>query len=454
MSQLSLINLRISTHSSPPSSKSGSNRSSTSSIQSDSSTGSETDGPAAYHVNLLNLIPSLQLPPPLRGMSRLRATAQRQFAPRFDALGILAKAVMRPQPVIHLGPIGTSRQTTLPPQTLKVTDVNTDHTASCVIVDLDLPDRPLVWASDSFCQMSGYALEDIRGRNPRFMQAPGGHVLSPPNSDSSDEDDAQSGPAPNERFPPSTSPHDVAESQPQPSRPPPVVVPGSGSGSSSTNLGSSTETVSSAPKPEDIPAPTTSDAYIHPPQSHVSPGSQRTHTNHDTVRYIKSKLDANEELQCVVLNYRKDGTPFWNWLSVVPVPGFNWDKGGMLESWSISYSSHNKSCELCRPDTIFAPNRERHRWFRLRANETRPLGAAAYYLSRLYQPPKSSSTSNFSCQLKSGNSRGVPSANPRVRKSAVLLDTITAISSSLVLVASLDKMQLAFVVNVNASPTI
>ncbi|GAB1521249.1 hypothetical protein RhiTH_004340 [Rhizoctonia solani] len=247
-------------------------------------------------------------------MSRLRATAQRQFAPRFDALGILAKAVMRPQPVIHLGPI--------------------DHTASCVIVDLDLPDRPLVWASDSFCQMSGYALEDIRGRNPRFMQAPGGHVLSPPNSDSSDEDDAQSGPAPNERFPPSTSPHDVAESQPQPSRPPPVVVPGSGSGSSSTNSGSSTETVSSAPKPEDIPAPTTSDAYIHPPQSHVSPGSQRTHTNHDTVRYIKSKLDANEELQCVVLNYRKDGTPFWNWLSVVPVregERFRWHVGIMVD---------------------------------------------------------------------------------------------------------------------------
>ncbi|CCO29995.1 hypothetical protein BN14_04019 [Rhizoctonia solani AG-1 IB] len=113
MSQLSLINLRISASSSPPSSKSGSSRSSTSSIQSNSSTGSETDAPAAYHVNLLNLIPTLQLPPPLRGMSRLRATAQRQFAPHFDALGILAKAVMRPQPVIHLGPIGTSRHTTL-----------------------------------------------------------------------------------------------------------------------------------------------------------------------------------------------------------------------------------------------------------------------------------------------------------------------------------------------------
>ncbi|CAE6445543.1 unnamed protein product [Rhizoctonia solani] len=317
MSQLSLINLRISTNDSPPSSKSGSSCSSTSSIQSDSSTGSETDAPAAYHVNLLNLIPSLQLPPPLRGMSRLRATAQRQFTPRFDVLGILAKVVMRPRPVIHLGPI--------------------DHTASCVIVDLDLPDRPLVWASDSFCQMSGYALEDIRGRNPRFMQAPGGHVLSPPRSDSSDGDGAQPGPAPSEGFPPSTSYHDVAESQLPPSRPSPSVIPGSGSGSGlSTNSGSSTDTISTAPKSEGVPTLTgiSSPAHIPPPRSHVSAGSQRTHTNNDTVRYIKSKLDANEEVQSVILNYRKDGTPFWNWMSIVPVregDRFRWQVGIMVD---------------------------------------------------------------------------------------------------------------------------
>ncbi|CAE6418379.1 unnamed protein product [Rhizoctonia solani] len=281
MSQLSLLGLRISTATdSPPSSgKSGSSRSSASSIQSDSSTGSETDAPAAYHVNLLNLIPTLQVPPPLRGMSRLRAVAQRQFAPPLDVLAILAKVVMRPRPVIHLGPI--------------------DHTASCVIVDLDLADRPLVWASDSFCQMSGYALEDILGRNPRFMQAPGGHVLSPPSA------------------------HDE-KSTTTTTRPSPSVIPGSsGSGSSS-----STETVSTTSKPEEI------SSYIPPPNSHVPPGSQRSHTNNDTIRHIKSKLDANEEVQSVVLNYRKDGTAFWNWLSIVPVregERFRWHVGIMVD---------------------------------------------------------------------------------------------------------------------------
>ncbi|KAG8761611.1 blue light receptor, partial [Ceratobasidium sp. 423] len=311
MSQLSLIGLRISTTTdSPPSSKSGSSRSSASSIQSDSSTGSETDAPAAYHVNLLNLIPTLQVPPPLRGMSRLRAAAQRQFAPPLDVLGILAKVVMRPRPVIHLGPI--------------------DHTASCVIVDLDLPDHPLVWASDSFCQMSGYTLEDIRGRNPRFMQAPGGHALSPPSSSernsngrNSNDRNAQSGPVPTKGS--LTSSLDEEPVSPL-SRPSPSVVKGPGSSLANSGSSSSIETTSATPKPEEdpspptrIPSPPATYAYIPPPRSHVPAGSQRIHTNNDTIQNIKSKLDANEEVQSVVLNYRKDGTPFWNWLSIVPV---------------------------------------------------------------------------------------------------------------------------------------
>ncbi|KAJ1305229.1 hypothetical protein OPQ81_000258 [Rhizoctonia solani] len=315
MSQLSLIGLRISTTTnSPPSSKSGSSRSSASSIQSDSSTGSETDAPAAYHVNLLNLIPTLQVPPPLRGMSRLRAVAQRQFAPPLDVIGILAKVVMRPRPVIHLGPI--------------------DHTASCVIADLDLPDHPLVWASDSFCQMTGYALEDIRGRNPRFMQAPGGHVLSPPNPN---ERNAQSGPAATKGSS-STSSHDEKPASP-PSRPSLSVIKGSESSTANSGSSSSTETVSTTPKLEEAPAPTaasspTAYTYIPPPHSHVSPGSQRIHTDNETVRRIKLKLDANEEVQSVVLNYRKDGTPFWNWLSIVPVhegERFRWHVGIMVD---------------------------------------------------------------------------------------------------------------------------
>ncbi|QRW07543.1 hypothetical protein RhiLY_06542 [Ceratobasidium sp. AG-Ba] len=88
--QFSVLGLTVSARSS----SSSSSKSSESSVSSTS--GSESEGPAAYHTNLTNLLPSLQLPPPLRGMSRLRAIAQRQFVGHLDVLGILAKVVMRP----------------------------------------------------------------------------------------------------------------------------------------------------------------------------------------------------------------------------------------------------------------------------------------------------------------------------------------------------------------------
>ncbi|EFN57260.1 hypothetical protein CHLNCDRAFT_6687, partial [Chlorella variabilis] len=42
-----------------------------------------------------------------------------------------------------------------------------------VISDPSLPDCPIVFASDSFLQLTGYAREDILGRNCRFLQGPG-----------------------------------------------------------------------------------------------------------------------------------------------------------------------------------------------------------------------------------------------------------------------------------------
>ncbi|KAG9087913.1 blue light receptor [Ceratobasidium sp. 370] len=277
LDQFSLLGLTVSTRSSPASSRSSKSTASES--------GSDSDGPAAYHTNLTNLLPSLRLPPPLRGMSRLRAVAQRQCVGALDVLGILAKVVMRPHPVINLGPI--------------------DHTASCVIVDLDLPDHPLVWASESFCQMSGYALEDIRGRNPRFMQAPGGHVLALP--------------PPRLQQPQPRTPQSLVDERPPPSA----------NGMSKANSDESTKTVRPTPAPTPTPAHpqppsppverADQPAYIPPPHSHVAAGSERHHTSKTTVALIKAKLDAHEEVQVTVLNYRKDGTPFWNWLSVVPV---------------------------------------------------------------------------------------------------------------------------------------
>ncbi|KAF8603718.1 hypothetical protein BDV93DRAFT_473010 [Ceratobasidium sp. AG-I] len=297
--QISVLGLSISTAVSPKSSMSGksarSSKSRTSSAYSDSSASSaseasDSDGPAAYHTNLASLLPTLNLPPPLTGMSRLRAVAVRQWVGHLDILGVLAKVVMRPHPVINLGPI--------------------DHTASCVIVDLDLPDRPLIWASESFCQMSGYALEDIRGRNLRFMQAPGGEALVSDASRALKESNERMSPAVGSK--PKSPRHASSPRSPQ-SRPGPSTI----GGPSSTDSSSSTETVDATPTP--VPTPKPTHAYIPPPDSHVPAGSARKHTDQATVDTIRAKLDANEEIQATLLNYRCDGTPFWNYLSIVPV---------------------------------------------------------------------------------------------------------------------------------------
>lgn len=58
----------------------------------------------------------------------------------------------RPNPQIELGAI--------------------DCSVSLVLCDLELPDTPIVYTSDSFCDLTGYSKPEVLGRNCRFLQAP------------------------------------------------------------------------------------------------------------------------------------------------------------------------------------------------------------------------------------------------------------------------------------------
>lgn len=58
----------------------------------------------------------------------------------------------RPNPQIELGPI--------------------DCSVSLVLCDLELPDTPIVYTSDSFCELTGYDKAEVLGRNCRFLQKP------------------------------------------------------------------------------------------------------------------------------------------------------------------------------------------------------------------------------------------------------------------------------------------
>ena len=62
----------------------------------------------------------------------------------------------RPNPQVELGPV--------------------DCSCAILLCDLQQPDYPVVYASEAFCDLTGYALTEILGRNCRFLQSPDGKV--------------------------------------------------------------------------------------------------------------------------------------------------------------------------------------------------------------------------------------------------------------------------------------
>ncbi|KAK7747540.1 hypothetical protein SLS53_001795 [Cytospora paraplurivora] len=71
-----------------------------------------------------------------------------------DVLSVLLRIFARPNPTVDLGPI--------------------DGSVAMVVCDLALQDNPIIYASDAFQELTGYGIDEIRGRNCRLLQAPGG----------------------------------------------------------------------------------------------------------------------------------------------------------------------------------------------------------------------------------------------------------------------------------------
>jgi PAS domain S-box-containing protein len=67
------------------------------------------------------------------------------------------QVISRPNPKIDLGPI--------------------DCSVALLLCDLTQPDTPIVYASDPFCELTGYSKIEVMGQNCRFLQAPPGVVV-------------------------------------------------------------------------------------------------------------------------------------------------------------------------------------------------------------------------------------------------------------------------------------
>ncbi|GAA5821518.1 hypothetical protein JCM3770_001059 [Rhodotorula araucariae] len=75
----------------------------------------------------------------------------------FDLVGVLARVVNRKSPTIEIGAV--------------------DMSCSFVVVDARKFDQPIIYASETFSRLTGYANEEIVGRNCRFLQAPGDQTV-------------------------------------------------------------------------------------------------------------------------------------------------------------------------------------------------------------------------------------------------------------------------------------
>ena len=76
----------------------------------------------------------------------------------FDMLDILARVATRPQPKIAIGPV--------------------DMSCAFLVVDVTRDDSPIIYASHTFTELTGYNEQEILGRNCRFLQAPPGVQLA------------------------------------------------------------------------------------------------------------------------------------------------------------------------------------------------------------------------------------------------------------------------------------
>ena len=72
-------------------------------------------------------------------------------------LDILARIATRPQPKIAIGPV--------------------DMSCAFLVVDITRDDSPIIYASQTFLDLTGYSEQETLGRNCRFLQAPPGVPL-------------------------------------------------------------------------------------------------------------------------------------------------------------------------------------------------------------------------------------------------------------------------------------
>lgn len=59
--------------------------------------------------------------------------------------------------------------------------------------------------------------------------------------------------------------------------------------------------------------------FLQAPGGNVKPKSVRKHVDKDTIKKMRKAVTTNTEIQTEVVNFKKDGKPFINLLTIIPI---------------------------------------------------------------------------------------------------------------------------------------
>ncbi|KAG9506413.1 blue light receptor [Fusarium musae] len=85
--------------------------------------------------------------------------------------------------------------------------------------------------------------------------------------------------------------------------------------------------------------------FLQSPDGKVERGSPRPYVDDGTVYSLKTNVEEKRETQISMINYRKGGKPFLNFLSIIPIP---WDTDEIR--YYVGFQ-----IDLIEPPTVFVP---------------------------------------------------------------------------------------------------
>lgn len=96
--------------------------------------------------------------------------------------------------------------------------------------------------------------------------------------------------------------------------------------------------------------------FLQSPNGNVEQGVERTHTDNGAVRHIKKHLTRLQECQTSLINYRRDGSPFINLVTIVPITWGDSLEPVFLVGFQVDLVEHPSAVMERKPNGLYVVN--------------------------------------------------------------------------------------------------